>query len=71
MIKTTKFIGNLILDSNEVVIGDEVEFLISRDNGSYPVYVQTNEQGKVVMAVIDFDSILLEDETEFILEVGE
>jgi len=68
---TVKFIGNLTLDSNEVTIGDEIEFSIGRNNGSYPVYVQTNEQGNVVMAVIDFDGVLLEEDTDFILEYGD
>jgi len=67
-----EIIGYLTYESDEVIINDEIQFSMVHNSGSYPVYVQTNKEGKVEMAIIDFDNVFLREEgPAFILEYGE
>lgn len=42
--------------------GEAVVFTTGYGDGAYPVYVKFNEDGRIVMAVIDFNNELDEDE---------
>lgn len=52
------------LNKNYGALGTHAAIVMSSGygDGLYPVYVRTNEDGRVVMAVIDFNDELLEDE---------
>jgi hypothetical protein len=52
----------LASNAGELGIGNAIVFNTGYGDGYYPVYVQTNEDGRILKVVIDFDGDLDEDQ---------